>query len=725
MRHIFIGIVVLLFFSGCQPEPKPPVMSRESGYTVRIPETSSAQVIDAETAAMLKRHSIPSGAPPRITEEAKASAPVETRDSETLPRAESKEATQPAPDVIEKQQEAYPAMASFTEAPPSCLTSLQDSPLADKMISVNFDQADIRFVLKTVSEITGIKFIIADEVSGPVTVLSPTETRLGDLFRFLESILEVKGYAAVASADHVKIVPRATAHQHKLPIRVGCDPAAIPLDDSMVTQIMPLRYADAVEMSSILRSHLPPGAQMDTYPRTNAIMVTDTSANIHRLAGLIKQFDIPGAQRKITVIPLQYASASVLHKQVTEIMKKNEGASIRGRRPGVPTSIPNATPAQIQAQQDTQMILGLVRQLDVEQPAGVNNVQVVYLTNAKAKEVAESLTASLANLQTGGANANSFQVHIHPDIGTNALIIHASPPDFKIITALIDKLDIVREQVLVELLIMEVSEDDLTQIGVDWATLDAAVSDSVRGFGFTDFGIRVDSLNGDLRGLGVGAFKAVGDDVRIGAILGALQKEAGGNILSTPHILTSNHQEAQILVGENIPYVTQSRITETDPATPTVIKTITYKDVGVDLKIVPHVSQGGMVQLEIDSKFSRLIESATGLTAETPTTATRQLKTEISMQQGKTLVIGGLIRDDKVTVVEKIPLLGDLPLLGQLFRLNRDRIQKTNLLLFITPYVLTSQAELAQITQQKQDSITKAMIYRMEQHREKNAILPR
>ena len=167
------------------------------------------------------------------------------------------------------------------------------------------------------------------------------------------------------------------------------------------------------------------------------------------------------------------------------------------------------------------------------------------------------------------------------------------------------------------------------------------------------------------------------------------------------------------MVGEIIPYVTQSRFTETDPATPTVIKTIAYKDVGVDMKIVPHVSQGGMVQLEIDSKFSRLIESATGLTAETPTTATRQLKTEISMQQGKTIVIGGLIRDDKVTVVEKVPLLGDLPLLGQLFRMNRDRIQKTNLLLFITPYVLTSQAELAQITRQKQDEIAAELSQRM------------
>ncbi len=736
MRHVVIGIIGILLFSGCQPEKKPPALTRNSAYTVRVPESSSAQVIDPATAEILKRHSLDYGVKPsgRVEEQASASDTMASANTMAIqepndkipPIEEAKAALRPPVlDVIEKHQEAYPAMSNFTEEPPSCLAALEKSPLADKMITVNFDQADIHFVLKTISKITGIKFIIADEIQGPVTVLSPTEMRLGDLYRFLESILQVKGFAAIPSGDHVKIVPRAQAPQHKLPIRVGCDPSAIPLDDSLVTQIMPLRYANAEEVSRILRSHLPTGAQMDTYSRTNAIILTDTSSNIHHLARIVAQLDIPSAQREITVIPLQYASASVLSKQITEIMTTNELQSSRPRRAGVPTPIADEPSVHIQAdlrinalvvtanRQDTQVVFDLVQQLDVEQPAGVHNVQVVYLKNGKAKEVAESLTASLAQLQVGAANPSAMQVYIHPDVGTNALIIHASPPDFKIIAGLIDKLDIVREQVLVELLILEVSEDDLTQIGVDWATLDQAVSDSVRGFGYTDFGIRVDSINGDLRGLGVGAFKEVGGDVRIGAILGALQKETGGNIVSTPHILTSNHQEAEIVVGENIPYVTQSRITETDPATPTVIKTISYKDVGVDMKIVPHVSQGGMVQLEIDSKFSRLIESATGLTAETPTTATRQLKTEISMPQGKTIVIGGLIRDDKVTVVEKIPLLGDLPILGQLFRLNRDRIQKTNLLLFITPYVLTSQTDLAQITQQKQDEISSELNERM------------
>jgi general secretion pathway protein D len=181
-----------------------------------------------------------------------------------------------------------------------------------------------------------------------------------------------------------------------------------------------------------------------------------------------------------------------------------------------------------------------------------------------------------------------------------------------------------------------------------------------------------------------------------------LAKESGVNILSTPHIMTSNHNKAKIIVGENRAFVTQSRITETtDLITPTVIKTFEYKDVGIDLEITPHISQSGLVRLEISSEFSKLLEGVSSPSADTPTTAQRQAETVVSMQSGSTVVIGGLIRDDKTTVESKIPLIGDLPLVGGLFRTKKDRLEKTNLLIFITPHVLSSQEDLDQITQTK------------------------
>ncbi|GAH58010.1 unnamed protein product, partial [marine sediment metagenome] len=263
--------------------------------------------------------------------------------------------------------------------------------------------------------------------------------------------------------------------------------------------------------------------------------------------------------------------------------------------------------------------------------------------------------------------------------------------------------------VLVEMLIIEVSEDSLIEIGIDWATLDEAVEDSVRFFGATSFGPRVDFAAGNLEGLAVGAWRGSGSDIRIGSILHALEKVSGVNILSTPHITTSNHHKAKIIVGENIPYVIESRITEADPLTPTVIDTFEYKDVGISLEITPHISQGGLIRLEIDTEFTKLIEGVTGTSVNTPTTAKRQAQTIVSMNSGSTIVIGGLIRDDKTTIEKKIPFVGDLPLVGGLFRFQRDRLQKTNLLIFITPHVMGSQKDMEQITERKRKEMKPAL----------------
>ncbi|MHC4653669.1 MAG: type II secretion system secretin GspD [Planctomycetota bacterium] len=594
-----------------------------------------------------------------------------------------------------------------------------DKPgMADELISVNFDQVDIRIVLKTVGDITGINFVVDDSVHGTVTVMFPTKIRLANVYKVLESILEVKGYAAVpAGRNLVKIVPRAEAIKRNLQVRFGSNPSEIPRNDSIVTQIIPLSYANAAEISRIIEPLLATGAQMATYAKTNSIVITDTSSNIHHIAKIIQKLDV---KEQITIFGLNYASAQALSEQITRIIQKSRAVSSpvgRNRStPQTPTGmkiIPDIRTNSlivVANAQDTETIERLVKQLDVERPNSANNVHVVYLENAQPKEVAESLTAVLANLRITGALEASQQVQITADEGTNSVIVAASIQDFKVIAGIIEKLDIVREQVLVEMLIMEVGEDGLTEIGVDWATLDEAVENSIRFFGATNFGPRVDFVSGDLEGLAVGAWRADGSDVTIGGILHALEKESGVNILSTPHITTSNHSKAKIIVGENIPYVVESRITETtDFITPTVIDTFEYKDVGISLEITPHISQGGLVRLEIDSEFTKLIEGVTGTSVNTPTTAKRQAQTVVSMNSGSTVVIGGLIRDDKTTLEKKIPLLGDLPLVGGLFKFQRDRLQKTNLLIFITPHVIGSQKDLEQITEKKKKEMQPAL----------------
>jgi general secretion pathway protein D len=595
------------------------------------------------------------------------------------------------------------------------MPALDKPGMADELISVNFEQADIRIVLKTIGDVTGINFVVDDNVRGTVTLMSPTKIRLGDLYEVLESILEVQGYAAVPAENLVKIVPRADAVKRNLQVRVGGNPEGIPKNDSIVTQIIPLSYADAAEVSQIIQPLLATGSHMATYPRTNSIVITDTCSNIHHIAKIIQKLDVTGSKEQVTVFGLEHASSQVLSEQITRIMQKQKSASsqaARGRNiPQIETDIKILPDIRtnslivVASAQDTQTIEALIKQLDVQRPIGTNNVHVVYLQNAQAKDVAESLTGALSNLKIAGVLEATQQVQVTADEGTNALIIAASAQDYEVLAEIIDKLDIFREQVFVEMLLMEIGEDSLKKIGVDWATLDESVDDSVRAFGVTNFGPRVDFASGTLEGLAVGIWRGSGSNVRIGTMLHALEKQSGVNILSTPHLLTSNHHKAKIIVGESRPFVMQSKITEGDPLTPTVIKTYEYKDVGITMEITPHISQGGLIRLEIKSEFTKLIEDVTSISVDTPSTAKREAETVVSMNSGSTVVIGGLIRDDKITIEKKVPLVADIPLVGGLFKYKKDQLQKTNLLIFITPHIMGSQEDLEQITRDKEEEI--------------------
>jgi general secretion pathway protein D len=722
LRQGFYGLICIfcLCLAGCRSESKT--------AKVTPAQTNEFQQTRAHSAATNTPDSADGNQPTGLTVR-----PVETNDKDlelALEAAEARRKTIPA--SLKTEAAHYPEISAVTDANAATaeeqmpsdetveLPALDKPGMADELISVNFDQVDIRTVLKTIGDITGINFVVDDRVQGTVTVLSPSKIRLGEIYEVLESILEVKGYAAIPSGNLVKIVPRADAARRSVRVRIGGDPAEIPRSDCLVTQIIPLRYADAAEVSQIVRPLLAADAHMATYPRTNSILITDTSSNIHHIAKIIQKLDITGSKEQVTVIPLKYASAQVLSDQIGRIIDKNKGGSAQasGGRASPQTEssakiLPDArTNALIVVAnaQDTQAVEKLVTELDVQQPSGAGNVHVVYLKNAPAKETAESLKGALSNLRITDAIESAQSIQITADEGTNALIITASAQDFEVISQIAEKLDIVREQVLVEMLIMEASEDTLKEIGVDWATLDDAVAGHLRFFGSTNFGPRVDFLSGEAEGLSVGAWRASGSNVQIGAILHALETQSGVNILSTPRITTSNHHKAKIIVGENRPFVTQSRITETtDFITPTVIKSFEYKDVGIMLEITPHISQGGLVRLEINSEFTKLIEDVTTTSLDTPTTAKRQAQTVVSMNSGSTIVIGGLIRDDKVTIEKKIPLLGDIPLLGELFKYKKDRLQKTNLLIFITPHVLTGQDDVQRMTEEKTEEMRQAM----------------
>jgi len=584
--------------------------------------------------------------------------------------------------------------------------------MADKLISLDFDQVDIKIFIKTVGELTGINFLIDDSIRGTVTLISPTKIRVGEVYEVFESVLQVKSYAAVPAGKIVKIIPRADASKSNILIRIGSDPALIPQNDSLVTQIIPIRFANIAEISSSLTPLVSTGGNLTTYPQTNSVLLTDTSSNIYRMAKLIQELDTEGAKENITLISLKYGSAHTISEQIKQIMQQSivaAGSRAARTAPRGASAISKILPDErtnslivVANPDDTEIIRDLVTKLDVERPIEAGNIHVIYLKHAEAAEIEKSLSAVLGQMLTGSKIESREPLQVTADESTNSLIIVASSQYYKIIVDIIDKLDVVREQVLVEFQIIEASDDVLKEIGVDWASLDEAVAESVRGFALTNLGPRVDAASGDLEGLSIGVHKEVGGQAAIGAVLNALEKHSGINVLSTPHILTSNHQEATITVVDNVPYVRDSRITQPGEYE-SAIKTYDFKDVGIELKVTPHISPGDIVRLEVDASFSKLVPSATTgvIGGDTPTTATRDVQTTISIPSGATVVIGGLIRDDKETIEKKVPILGDLPFLGGLFRVNSDRVQKTNLLLFITPRVLTTKEALEQITELK------------------------
>lgn len=589
---------------------------------------------------------------------------------------------------------------------------LQRPEDADRTILLDMNRVEIRVFIKMVGELTGVNFLVDDAVQGTVSIISPTPVRVGDVYDILESVLQTRGYAAVPAGRLVKIVPWAKATRSNLPLQVGNDPALIEDSDRLVTQIFRVRFIEVAKLNPVVASLVSSGGQVTAFAENNTLIVTDASANVKRVAEVLVQLDEEASEKAVELVKLQYASAQTTASQIKQILTGSNGrVSGASRRSGqgkeameeIEILPDDRTNSLILTADPNEMgtILELVKKLDVESPVEAGYVHVIYLIHAEAAEVEKSVSAAMGRLTASAIDGQKPAFQATADESTNSLVVVASPQDYVIVKNMVEKLDIVREQILVEFQIVEASKDVLDEMGVDWATLDGAVADSVRGFGGTNLGIRSDAESGDLGGLALGLFKDVGGDTEIGAILAALETSSDINVLSTPSVLTSNHQEASIVVVDNVPYVSQSRVTDADVSNTTAIRSYDFKDVGIELTVRPHVSSGGQVRLEVDTSYSKLIEGTTVSDSEIPTTAQRKASTVISIMSGTTVVIGGMMRDDKETVIKKVPLLGDLPLLGGLFRSQSEQIQKNNLLLFITPHVLSDRDDLIRITEQK------------------------
>lgn len=595
----------------------------------------------------------------------------------------------------------------------------------EQMVSIDFNNVDIGVFIKFISDLTKKNFVIDERVRGKVTIISPGKISVVEAFRVFESVLEVHGYATVQSGEITKIVPAPEARSKNIKTRLQ-EESFIP-GDNVVTQIMPLRYADPNQIKQLFTPLVSKSSVILAYQPTNTLIVTDVASNIDRLMKILNNIDVTGVGQQISLIPVEYADAGKLVNVLNSIFKSAQKAkSPQDRDITFVADERTNTIVLLASEADTENIRRLVKTLDKETPKGHAKIHVYYLEHAKAEDLAQVLQDIPKKDAAGKAEAGrptapvvSDDVRITADKATNSLIIMAEMEDYVVLQEIIRKIDIPRSMVYIEALIMEVNVDKDFRLGTQFqAGEDTTVNDKdvIYGGGFAagtlggDAGTHVGALTSTGRvnllppGFSMGVFGEALEIAgitfpSISAVVQAYKKDSDVSILSTPQILTTDNQEAKIYVGANVPFQTTATATATGSE---VYNSFEYRDVGKTLKITPQISKGRNVVLEISLEVSSV---QGGSTEFRPTTLKRTIETTAVVQDGNTVVLGGLIDSTNEITDYKVPCLGDIPGLGLLFRNTAKAREKTNLYVFLTPRVIQNAQEAIDLSSQKREEI--------------------
>jgi general secretion pathway protein D len=583
----------------------------------------------------------------------------------------------------------------------------------DRNISMDFDQVDIKTFIKFMSELTGKNFVVDEKVRGKVTVFSPSKISVEEAYRVFESVLEVNDLTTVPAGRVIKVVPSVEARQKSIETRKEATFVPRP-EDRIITQIKPLLYADSQEVRKVLAPLVSRQGVVVAYEPTDILIITDYQSNIQRLLRIIDELDVQLQEAVISVITLQYASAEKLAEKILKLVetKQKPGRVRAGGAPQlkiVPEERMNAL-IVLADHQNTEMIKGLVKTLDQPTPKGGGNIQVVRLENAMAEDLAKVLLGlpTKQPAEKGKEPAISTNVKIAADKATNSLVITATPEEFTVLESIIKQLDTPRRQVFVEALFMEVSSAKALSLGVNWTVAGTHDIDNKNTLIFggsnpNPLPTLVDTTTNTFippTGLSVGAltfpftFGSV-TVTNLAALIQAAQTDSDFNILSTPQLMTLDNQEATVVVAENIPYST--RLDLGTSTTDRAIQQFEYRDVGVTLKVTPQINEKRFVKLKIHEEVSRVVNQQTVSGVLAPTTRKRSADTLVEVKDGETVVIAGLIGDDRTSTRAAVPCLGDVPLLGWLFKSISQEKQPTNLFVFLTPHIVADSEEAGQI----------------------------
>lgn len=586
------------------------------------------------------------------------------------------------------------------------------APAHAEPVTLNFRNADIHAIISTVSEITGKNFIVDPRVNGKITIVSTRPMEKDEVYQVFLSVLAVHGFATVPGGKVIKIVPDANAKFGAIPTASDEAPGQ---GDEIITRVIEVKNMQAAQLVPILRPLASPQGHMAAFPQNNTLIISDHAGNTDRLAKIIRRIDQPSSDG-VEIIPIQNAAAAELVRILTTLQQQSKRSDPTTKQVAILADERTNSILVSGDQSERLRLRAIISHLDTPIDEGEGNIHVVYLRYAKASDLAAVLTGVGKTAKAGRApgpadteapspvtdGAGNSALSIQADDATNALIITSTPERFRALQSVIRQLDVRRAQVQVEALIAEVSSDKATDLGIQWRfSGNADLTGTVGAATVANSAISI-SPTSPASGLTLGFFK---DSTTLRALINAISKDTDTNVLSTPTLVTLDNQEAEITVGQNVPFIT-GQFTNTGATTGATnpFQTIERKDVGVKLKIKPQINEGNAVKLDIEQEVSNVTRTTvTG--ASDLVTNKRSIKTSVLVDDGKIVVLGGLVTDDLSESVEKVPGLGDLPLIGKLFSTTKTKLVKTNLMVFLQPTILRNANDATRLASDKYNYI--------------------
>lgn len=585
-------------------------------------------------------------------------------------------------------------------------------------VKINMQDTNIRTFIEWIAKSTGKNFIIDPRVTGKVTVISNGAMTPEEAYRVFLSVLQVHGFSAIESESAVKVIPDANAKQSGVPL-VDDDQLN---DDQQVVRVIRTQHVPATQLVNILRPMVPQVGHLAAYPDSNAMIISDRASNINQLLKLVLEIDRAG-QFEIDVIPLEFANSKELSGIVGNLVPQGGGAEGASK---LNFAVDERTNSVLISGDPSkrQQLHKVLRSLD--KPSNLaRDTGVVYLHYLKASEVAPILQNVSSSLQKQDKDigVSNAEISIQANDTTNALIISAPPAIMGTLDSVIERLDIRRAQVLVEAVIVEVSDSKVNELGVQWKTTDTAIdSEGVFGGFKSSFkGQNIDTFPGSPVQLDAGLSFGFYRNGSLRSLIRALSTDDSMNILSTPNLVTLDNEEGKIVVGQNVPFVTGSSTSASNPST-NPFQTIERQDVGITLKIKPQINEGDSVTLDVYQEISSVTNDTS---AADIVTNKRSIETRVLVKDQATLVLGGLISDETRDSGDRVPFLAKIPLVGKLFRSDRKEVSKKNLMVFLKPTIINDFEHANEVTDGKYNFIRdKQLSYTEQKGRRKGPVLP-